>query len=457
MNLRHLDISTITLTITIATTAAAAGCSDDTEPERICKYVHDPSECRDWSTGGPVDEAEAGAFESGDPEADPDADPDNHPLAACVLMADGIPRTVIQCNGSLTASIAFETLLGNCANTLGDPGFCDESYDFGLGFEPYEMPEVMACCDPEAAAEAELLEYCAADMIEQICRSAPKRLELLIDEGAIKVGKHQARALRDWLNAHQQDCFDVFNVPAKTPGAIDGRAWLVNGGNNEQWPALKNFTIRLETAAVHSTTVPDDAGERVACDDAEFNNTEFFEDFGPITPGIGEVARLDEDAEATIRGPKLLGNAVTGVARLPAQAGCMAPRCSTLALRVDGSAGSLALEELSLFAAGEVTLVSGALEVAVEGAALRLYGVAQGTIHAPAGAEVRYELPVGAAHFMVSGASPRLRDARMATNTTAIIIRRRPRGGWSVDGFAVTHVDGAGDRWTVWLPETRWD
>jgi len=45
-------------------------------------------------------------------------------------------------------TIAFDTILGDCAKTLKNPALCSELHWFGPDEEAYEMPAVMACCKP---------------------------------------------------------------------------------------------------------------------------------------------------------------------------------------------------------------------------------------------------------------------------------------------------------------------
>src|SRR5690554_4389772 len=110
-----LDCRSIGLPLSLLSVCLIGGCGEDVvDVQSICESIDEPEKCTD-----PVEET------GGDPE-EPDDDP-----PTCSLGNDGHTRKVFQCNGELSASIAFNTFLGNCAKTLGNPGWCDESHSFG--------------------------------------------------------------------------------------------------------------------------------------------------------------------------------------------------------------------------------------------------------------------------------------------------------------------------------------
>ena len=273
-----------------------SGCAQEKELEEICEWVVNPEECQEdgaGETGGGVE----------------DDEPTDSP--ACVVTADGQTRTVYQCAGSFSASLAFNTLLGDCGQTLGDPGWCDEVHEFGPLADPYEMPAVMACCDAGEPVGDELVKHCGADMVEQICRSVPTRLQNLIDEGAFPVGENQAQKLQGWLAEHQQDCYDKLYKLTEVPGELASVAWLVNGGNNGKWPSLDNFTIKIDSAKVDYAYLPENEDDHLSCTDNDLNNTEIFEDSSPPSPGINSITYLGQSPLVWITGPEFFGGPVS--------------------------------------------------------------------------------------------------------------------------------------------------
>lgn len=108
-----LNCGSIALPLSLSTVYVMGGCAeDDSEIRAICESIDDPDACLEG--GGESGEG----VDTGNPD---DAAP------TCSLGKDGHIRKVFQCNGELSASIAFSTFLGNCAKTLGDPGWCNES------------------------------------------------------------------------------------------------------------------------------------------------------------------------------------------------------------------------------------------------------------------------------------------------------------------------------------------
>ncbi|PRQ06556.1 hypothetical protein [Enhygromyxa salina] len=89
--------------------ALLGGCAKEEELSSICEYLVDPNECKD-SIG-----------ETGEDEG--------LPPPPCTLSGDDYPRTIYQCTGEFTASISFNTLLGDCGQTIGDPSWCEEVHE----------------------------------------------------------------------------------------------------------------------------------------------------------------------------------------------------------------------------------------------------------------------------------------------------------------------------------------
>ncbi|PRP93074.1 hypothetical protein ENSA5_45660 [Enhygromyxa salina] len=418
-------------------------CADEQELDPICEWVVDKNEC------GGVNAGETGAGEE---------DEQGEEGYPCTLAADGQTRTVYQCEGNFSASISFTTLLGDCAQTLGDPEKCDETHDFGPHDEPYEMPAVMACCDPEDPPNLDLLvKYCASDMVEQVCRSIPMRIQYMIDSGDFFVGENQAQKLQNWLAGHQQDCFNALYKLTDVPGKLTPVSWTINNGKNGDWPGLNGFVITLGSAQVDSASLPESEDDYLSCHDNDFNNTEFFEEAVPISPGINSVTHLVESSPASVMGPELHGGQVFGVGSFASQAtDCAAPWCSQLEITEGEPYGGWTLEELELYGDGPASLTNGIAVLPVERVAIRLYQVGLGAIQSDRSGAPVYAIQAGEAHFVLSGVGAgAVYDLRWGTNASAITARK-DGSGWVIDSFVIEHFDAKGERWTVTVPHTSW-
>jgi hypothetical protein len=429
------------MTFALPLLAVLSGCANEKELTEICEWVNSPTECQGESTA--------------DGETGDEPEPDHPP---CTLSGDGQARTVYQCDGEFSAALSFNTLLGDCAETLGDSSWCAETHTFGALDEPYEMTAVMACCDPDAPpSQNDLVEHCAVDVIEQLCRSAPTRLQHLIDDGAFPVGENQAQKLQNWLADNQQACFDGLYMPTDVPGRLAETSWLVNDGKNGDWPLLNDFTITLEHAQVDAASLPKDPADYLACQDNDHNNTEIFEDVVPSTPGFGSASYLVDSPRATVTGPDLFGERVSAVGRFTSLAsGCTDPWCSSLELSTNDLRGVWTLEELELFGDGPVSMTNGSSSIMVERVAIRLYEGGCGTFSIDRSGARVHTLPAGEAHFVISGvgAGP-VYDLRWASNASPITAHDDD-GRWVVDSFVIEHVDRDGESWTIVVPPTTW-
>lgn len=413
----------------------ACGCAPAKDLTDICEWVKSPAECDD----------------TGETGVEPEEEP-----PPCTVTNDGHIRTVYQCEGEFTAAISFKTIAGDCAQTLKDDALCTEVHTFGPLDEPYEMPAVMACCDPDAPpTQDELVEVCAVDAIEQLCRSVPARLQRLIDDGKFPIGELQAKNLRNWLAANQQTCFSSLYEPTNVPGVLAESSWLVNDGKNGNWPLLKDFTITLQGCGVESAWLPDVEDEYLACNENDYNNTEIFE--AESSSWFGSTRFLVESPQANVSGPELLGGQISASGRFASLAsGCTDPWCSSLAITTEGS--SWRLDELELFGDGPLVVTHRGIAVAsLERVAIRLYGSASGTVSTQ---EVHTLLP-GAAHFVISGiGDDSSTDLRWGSNSSPITITAHDgdgEGGWVVQGFNIKHVDRTGLSWTIFVPPTTWN
>ena len=437
--LRHHHQTKLVASQIVALVALLGACAEEEELAGICVYLVDPSECN-HDTGG----EETGS----EPEPEP-----------CTLTPDGHTRTVYQCAGEFSVSLSFNTLLGDCAKSLGDPLWCVEDHEFGPQEESYEMSAVVACCDAqeELVDTNTVVNYCRADLIEQVCRSLPTRLQAFIDAGAFPVGENQAQKLQNWLAENQQDCYEQLFHPTDEPGILAPVSWLVNDGNNQDWSLLHDFTITLDFGHVDSASVPEDPGDYLSCEGNNVNNTEVFEGPVPLSSGINQILYMSESASASLVGPEVLGGRVSGTGRFQSQASaCVGPWCSMLEVTTDESAGQWTLEELELFANGQVELTNGKMALMIDRSAVRLYQVALGTIQTDRRGNSVYAIQAGEAHFVISGVGGgTVPDVRWASNSSPITARRSG-GSWLVDSFVIEHVDRDGNSWTITVPSTLW-
>lgn len=445
----------------VTSLAAIAGCAEEEEGQKEqCIFVHSPKEC---------DSPQAAEGNDGVGDGDAPHEP------SCAAEPDGIERTVFQCNGRLSATIQFQTLVGDCKKILGNSKACQDSHEFGVGVDPYDMPTVMACCHAQGVPQDDVLIYCAADVVDQVCRSIPMRMQKLIDGGWLdgpgkkllkKEVKKQAQALQDWLESNTQKCREALLRHSDVPGTLEPRSLKVP--NSNKWNLLNDFTITVGEAVVESTTLPENQAEYLPCSDAHLNDTEIFEAKlplfaghhvdAPLIAGAGRsiaVALSHADDDVYVSSSLLVGGQpVMGVGAV--DLACKQPRCSSLVVAEHAGPGLLALEELEIFADGSLTLSHGPLPVDLDGAALRLYGASPAEQIRIDGASLPvYIIAPHAAHFVISGAVGEHKDVRWGVNHSWIVIFVDV-AEVRVEGFSVTHVDGSGESWIVSVPATTW-
>jgi hypothetical protein len=436
------------LAITFTLGAVAIGCADDErglldeDPKEACSPIED--DCPENGNGG--------ADEVGDGDGDKPEDVPE-PAKPCTANGDMIERTMYQCEGHLTAQISFDTIKGNCAQTLGNAAVCSEYHEFGVDNEPYEAPAVMACCDPELATEVDLLRYCASDMVEQACRSVSARLKFVIDNTDNDLVKTQVSNLLLWVNSNQQECVTALYQPTDH-GKIGPVSWLVNGGKNKNWPGIDNFTITLSEAVVESASLPSDAADYLTCEDDSANDAEVFEERGPVAPARGVASyHLGDSFISSIKGPNLPhGGVVRGSVKATSQSICAVPWCSTLDLGDDS--GRVVIEDLRLYADGTTMVTVGEMPVAVDGLTLRLYGRLLPKAYYGNGADA-YMVEPGGAHFLVSGFVGGEPSLRWVSNTSPLHVHKADEG-WTLSAFTVGYIDRLGS-WEAMIPATVWD
>jgi hypothetical protein len=443
----NIDIKPVALTFTFA--AVALSCADDElVPDEGGIDCTNPKGCKDGSA----------AEEVGDGDADGD-DAEEHD--ACITEPHEGERTVHQCNGHVTASFDFVAGGKDCAGNLGGEEFCTESHTFGIGEDEYELPAVMACCDEETNTD-ELLTYCASDLVAQVCHSIPKRLEAWLEAGLPGVDKNlkgiattQVKNLLWHLVDNKQECFDALHKPG-APGVITNAVWLVNGGNNDKWGALKDFTVKIDKGVITSTHLPDDG--RATCEGNRENDSEIFEESGPVSP-VQDIYAYDlsDLVSVPIQGPIAPRSSEAmahGSASVASQSVCERPRCSSLVVGEDDH--RLVIEDLNLYADAPVPITVGdAGDVMVDELGLRLYGFADARpLHGNGKARV-YVINHGMAHFLAVGSVGDTNATRWVRNATPIFVHVTVEGV-TLESFAVEYTDAFGT-WMASIPVTTWE
>ncbi|PRQ02138.1 hypothetical protein ENSA5_25970 [Enhygromyxa salina] len=111
-----------------------------------------------------------------------------------------------------------------------------------------------------------------------------------------------------------------------------------------------------------------------------------------------------------------------------------------------------------MFEVDAVLITNGIASLSADRVQMRLWGQAEGyEVLAPLdGQLLGYEIPAGAAQFMISGLNASEGSNRfMAANSTEIWISES-RGLWSMASFEVAFEDGNHNLWTVTLEDSQW-
>lgn len=343
----------------------------------------------------------------------------------------------------------------SCPEVLGSASACQELHEFGT--EPYLLTQVMACCDPygDESDLDEYLDFCAADLAQQICSSMSLRIEHLINDGMLPKTA-ESTAIQKWIATHQNDCFDALWVgnQGSEPGELAG-SWSVP--NKPAWKVLiKDFTITIDSAAVIDVSLPEGAVDYLDCTNNAHNDTEIFESMVPSSPGIIYDISLASAGPASLSGPIVMGGPVTGAESLTSQANdCAEPWCSNARLTVDGPSGTWQIEDMNLFVNGRAALQNGSAMLPIERASVRLHETSVGSFVTDISGTV-YTIPARGAHFVVSGASEVGVGLQLLSNASPITAHASV-SGWMFDGFVLDHVDANGDTWTLTLPSMTWN
>lgn len=336
-------------------------------------------------------------------------------------------------------------------------------YQFGaeIASDSYESPKVMACCDPPYDEDADEAldesgsnfestfvfqphyDSCLKDMVQQACISFYTQLaDLAADPKLPKVARPQVRNLRDWVGAHQQECYDQFY---KESGAQDfiptdgfdvfeiNHTWKL--GDSAETLNIKGIEVSLTQTQVRTIDLPDNPDEWLSCESLTDND-------GATFGVVGDEPDDLVSGSAHLEGPDYGGGTVSGTLSFAgADNGCSL--CSSIA--VAATPNAVALESLILESAAAGVIGDGdANAVTAEHVRIATVSSHDATMVAPG----TYQLAVGSVVFVVGGRVDGESDIVTASNVSPIMMRRSGNA-WVMDPFAISYADAWGGTWTL--------
>ncbi|MFV8752018.1 hypothetical protein ACNOYE_15845 [Nannocystaceae bacterium ST9] len=354
--------------------------------------------------------------------------------------------------GDLFSSLAFTIGGDDCSDLLG-AGWCSQSFVFGVNFEPYAAAEVIACCgEYDAQYAATYKQHCVYDMYQQLCISLSERLQAAIDDGVFGNYDDEAAQIQVWIANHYLECFDALraNDSATTPEVVSH--WTLGDFGD-----LQDVSLNIEAPTeIYGVNLPQDPSEWLSCNSANGNNDQVFEDAHTPNGGIVIGVDLAADLDADLVGPSILGGTVKASATFDEDCG---PRgCPSAEFSHDHMSSRFTLEEFDVFEDDAVVITNGAASLTADRLQIRLWTQADGyeVLDSASGLLSGYEIPAGAAQFVVSGLTADVGSNRfMTVNSTDIEITEH-RGLWTLESFDLEFIDGNGGRWTITIDESRW-
>jgi hypothetical protein len=421
----------------------ATECTDI--PGEVCEPETGGDETGGDTEGG--DESTGGDTEGGPSELGPDA---------CVHNVDDeLGGDRMQCEGELFTTLEFQLPLGfDCESSLGAE-FCSQHHVFGPSNDTYEAPDVMACCGEAWDSEYSdvYLQYCNYDVIQQVCVSLAKRMESYILDGAFGAHAAQAGELQSWIADNYKTCFDTLlaNDINPEPAALESH-WAIP--NSPAWGAIDNMVLHID-AGTESTGIfrPQLPADWIACNGADGNNDEIFED--TTTPNGGVVAgvELSADLQGELVGPEIFGGTVSASTTFGTS--CLAHGCPTARFSYDVGGTAFTLEDLNLYT-HSLMVTNGTSWLTVKRARVELWGQAPGVGMYDRTGQLRgYTIPTGEAQLLLAGGSGSHHNRFIGSNATDIQISVL-RGAWVVGSFVIEYEDGSGNIWTLTLAESTW-
>jgi hypothetical protein len=432
--------------VTIVSALSIIACKDPNTKDVIIECTAltaedcDPPETGEDETGG--DETEGG--EGGGPEAlGPDKCHHN--------VTEKFVGYRMQCVGELFTTLDFNLPLGfNCESALGAK-FCSQHHVFGPPHDTYEAPDVMACCGEawDSQYDDVYLQNCSYDLIQQVCITLAKRLESHILDGDFGTYAGQASALQSWIATNYTKCFNNLrdNDTNPDPAALQS-SWKIP--NDPAWKIIDDMVIHINAGTGSIGVIrPESPDDWIACNGANGNNDELFED--TTTPNGGIVAGLELSADVLgeLVGPEIFGGTVTSSTTF--ETSCLPHGCPTALFSYDDDSTEFTLEDLNLYTQS-FTITNGISWLTVDRARIELWGQASGkAVDDPDG----YTIPAGEAQFLLAGTSDGEHNRFIGTNATEIDISVA-RGVWVIHSFVIEYEDGGGEVWTLNLAESIW-
>jgi hypothetical protein len=417
----------------------SAGCRDpDTKDPDLEQCTPIPGE--------PCNETGGGTDDGGEPVA----------LGAdeCIHNVDpGYVGIMYQCEGDYYSRLELSVGDKSCTDLLSE-AWCEYDWAFGTNFQPYPAAKVMACCGEYDAQHTSVYkEFCVYDMFQQICSSLAEHLEAAINDGSFGAYAGQAANVQTWIADHYGDCFTAL-VTNNTVALPDVDSFWELGDFGD----LTGVVMHVDApSGIDGVNLPSDEAEWISCHGADNNNDQVFEDGHPPNGDTVVSVDLATDLQAGLSGPTILGGTVTATATFDVD--CAPHGCPSAEFSYDANSAQFTMEEFDVFDVDPVIITNGSYSISADRVQMRLWAQAVGhEVLDPAnGHPSGYEIPAGAAQFLISGSSNGMGSNRfMAVNSTVIWITA-DRGRWSIDGFDVEFEDGNAELWTITLDGSRWD
>ncbi|PRQ08781.1 hypothetical protein [Enhygromyxa salina] len=341
----------------------------------------------------------------------------------------------------------------SCVDLLG-AGWCEQNNYFHENAQPYAAAEVIACCGEFDYQHADKYKrFCAYDMYQQICITLAERLQAGVNDGSFGMFAKKVAPIQVWITQNYDACFDslLANNSAQLPQVVSH--WTL-GDFGDVHGLVLNVTAPTK---IDGVSLPKDESEWISCINAQGNNDQIFEEGHTPNGGVFVGVDLAVPLDADLVGPPFLWGPVTASASFDAQCG---PRgCPAAAFSHDLNGTGFTLEEFDVFEDDAVVITNGFASLVADRVQVRLWRQALGykVVDPTDGRVVGYEIPAGAAQFVVSGVNAAEGSNRfMAANSTDMWITD-DHGSWGIDGFDVEFVDGGGSSWTITFKDSRWD
>ncbi len=322
----------------------------------------------------------------------------------------------------------FTLLDKSCKNWLVWPP-CEQFYSFG--FEDYVETQVMACCDPWDGSDehgAIVREYCAGDLVEQICLSASEQLSTgasMLEDGVVKEG---VLKLQNYVAENIDAC--IAELWANdSPDDVLTSHWYIGDKFG-----LADVSLVVDAGEISGFVLPD---EPEACESNQDNNLETFEPPLPVPAMPMDLLSLEGSASLHVSGPPMLGSAVEGNTALTT---------GSLQFATEDS-GERWLAEASWRSPGALVLANELGSVSLEDGRIELRGGARLSRSG--------QVAAGDAHFVLLGRVDGQVRRIVGSNTTPIEALEGI-GVVYTSAFELVVLDDQGQLWVVSLTASQW-